>query len=117
MRGRALVGISGWDYPSWKGRFYPRAQPRSRWLAHAARAFDSIELNGTFYSLKRPAAYASWRAAADPDVHRGFVYAVKGGRFITHMKRLHDCAQPLANFYASGVLALEDATGPFLWQL
>jgi uncharacterized protein YecE (DUF72 family) len=115
--GRSHVGISGWDYPRWKGRFYPRALQKKRWLDHALRSFDSIELNGTFYSLKRPASFMAWRDAARATGRDDVTFAIKGGRFITHMKKLRDCERPLANFFASGVLALEETTGPFLWQL
>jgi uncharacterized protein YecE (DUF72 family) len=108
----AWIGISGYDYPAWRHRFY-EGVPRARWLPFAGSAFRSLELNGTFYSLKSPAAYAGWAAAAPSDR----VLAVKGGRFITHMKQLLDVEQALANFYASGVLALGAQTGPFLWQL
>jgi uncharacterized protein YecE (DUF72 family) len=79
-----------------------------------AERFDSIELNGTFYSLKSPDVFHAWARAAPAG---GFVYAVKGSRFVTHDKKLHDVEVPLANFYASGVLALGHSTGPFLWQL
>jgi uncharacterized protein YecE (DUF72 family) len=113
-RGRVFVGISGYDYPSWRGVFYPRPLSRARWLEYAARRFDSIELNGTFYSLKSPAAYRRWRAAA---WHEGFVFAVKGSRYLTHMLHLKEPQRALANFFASGVLALGPTTGPFLWQL
>ena len=71
-------------------------------------------MNGTFYSLKSPAVFARW-AEATP--HDGFVFAVKGGRFITHSLKLRNCERALGNFYASGVLALGSKTGPFLWQL
>jgi uncharacterized protein YecE (DUF72 family) len=87
---------------------------KARWLAHASRCFNSIELNGTFYSLKSPAVFARW-AEEVPD--EGFVFAIKGGRFITHNLKLRNCQQALGNFYASGVLALGNKTGPFLWQL
>ncbi len=113
MKGRAFVGISGFDYPGWKGPFYPPDLPRSKWLAYAGARFDSVELNGTFYSLKRPEHFERWRAATP----EGFVFAVKGSRFITHMKKLREVEVPLANFFASGVLALGRKTGPFLWQL
>jgi uncharacterized protein YecE (DUF72 family) len=107
------VGISGYDYPGWKGRFYPEEVPRRAWLAYAVRRFSSIELNGTFYSLKAPAHFERWAAASPP----GFVYAVKGSRFITHNLKLRRAEGALANFYASGILALGRKTGPFLWQL
>ena len=112
--GRAFVGISGYDYPRWKGAFYPKDLPRSRWLSYASRRFNSIELNGTFYSLKSPDVFRRWVAETPP---RGFVFAVKGSRFITHNLKLRHAERALANFYASGVLALGARTGPFLWQL
>jgi uncharacterized protein YecE (DUF72 family) len=110
---RIRIGISGWSYPGWRGIFYPKGLPQRRELEHAARLFDSIEINGTFYSLQRPASFLAWRRET-PD---GFVFALKGGRFITHMKRLKGVDQALANFFASGVLALGPKLGPILWQL
>jgi uncharacterized protein YecE (DUF72 family) len=74
---------------------------------------SSIEINGSFYSLQRPSSYQRWHAETPED----FVFSVKGGRFITHMKRLLDVEAPLANFFATGVLALGDKLGPLLWQL
>ena len=111
--GRVLVGISGYDYKPWRGRFYPDGLPARRWLEFAARQFDSIELNGTFYSLKSPDVFARW-ASEVPDE---FTFAVKGGRFITHNLKLRNADASLGNFFASGVLALGRKTGPFLWQL
>ena len=107
------IGISGWTYPPWRGVFYPPKLPHKRELAYAASKVNSIEVNGSFYGLLRPAAYASWRVEAPAD----FVFAVKGSRFITHLKKLADVRVPLANFLASGVLALDDRLGPLLWQL
>ncbi|HEX6517008.1 MAG TPA: DUF72 domain-containing protein [Nocardioidaceae bacterium] len=111
--GRIRVGISGWNYAGWRGDFYPPGLVQRRELKYAAERMPSIELNGSFYSLKRPSSYAAWREQT-PD---GFLFAVKGGRFITHMKKLADPEQPLANFLASGVLALGPKLGPMLWQL
>ena len=110
---RIRVGISGWNYPPWRGIFYPPGLRRAKELEFASRAFPSIELNGSFYSLMRPESYRAWHAATPDD----FVFAIKGGRYITHMKRLRDARQGLANFFASGVLALGRKLGPFLWQL
>lgn len=107
------VGISGWRYPPWRGVFYPRGLPQRQELEHAAHCFDTIEVNGSFYSLQRPSSYQRW-AAETPE---GFVFSVKGPRFITHMLRLRRSRVPLANFFASGVLALEQRLGPVLWQL
>jgi uncharacterized protein YecE (DUF72 family) len=111
--GTVRVGISGWRYPAWRGDFYPRGLPQRRELEYAARQLTSIEINGSFYSLQRPESYRRWRA----EVPDGFVFAVKGGRFITHLKRLRDVETPLANFFASGVLELGPTLGPVLWQL
>lgn len=113
MTGETRVGISGWTYDGWRGDFYPRGLPRKRELAYAAERLDTVEINGSFYSLQRPTSYESWRDQTPDD----FVFAVKGGRFVTHMKRLRDVERPLANFFASGVLALGTRLGPVLWQL
>ncbi|RYZ06160.1 MAG: DUF72 domain-containing protein [Myxococcales bacterium] len=110
---RIRVGISGWTYPPWRGVFYPPGLRQADELAFASRAFPSIELNGSFYSLMRPQSYRAWRAAVPED----FVFAVKGGRFITHMKRLKNAETALANFFASGLLCLGPKLGPILWQL
>lgn len=112
--GKTYVGVSGFTYPNWRGPFYPTDLPPSQWLAYASRTFNSIELNGTFYSLKSPEVYRRWAATVP---QRGFVFAVKGSRFITHNLKLTRAEPALANFYASGVLALGKKTGPFLWQL
>jgi uncharacterized protein YecE (DUF72 family) len=113
MGGQVLIGISGWRYAPWRGTFYPPGTPQSGELAYASRRLGTIEINGSFYSLQRPASYRAWRDATP----EGFVFAVKGGRFITHIKRLREVRTPLANFFASGVLALGDKLGPVLWQL
>ena len=109
----ARIGVSGWRYASWRGDFYPKGLPQRLELTYAAERMTSIEINGSFYSLQRPSSYAAWRAAVPADVD----FAVKGGRFITHMKALRDVEAPLANFFASGVLALGPQLGPVLWQL
>lgn len=110
---KALVGVSGWRYPSWRGDFYPQGLPQRLELTYAAERMTSLEVNGSFYSLQRPSSYTAWRDAVPHDV----VLAVKGGRFITHLKSLRDVQMPLANFFASGVLALGEQLGPVLWQL
>ena len=107
------IGISGWTYAGWRGDFYPRGLAHRKELEYAASRLSSIEINGSFYSLQRPSSYQRWHDETPDD----FVFAVKGGRFITHMKRLRDIDAPLANFFASGVLALGRKLGPVLWQL
>lgn len=113
MAGQIRIGTSGWVYPPWRGEFYPHGLAHRRELEYLSRQVNSVEINGSFYSLQRPSSYVAWREQT-PD---GFVFAVKGGRFITHLKRLRDVDAPLANFFASGVLALGDKLGPLLWQL
>jgi len=109
----AWVGTSGWIYPPWRGDFYPKGLPHRQELSYAASRFSSVELNGSFYALQRPTSFYRWAAETPP----GFVFSVKGSRFITHLKRLRDVEAPLANFFGSGVLALQDKLGPLLWQL
>lgn len=113
MAGRIRIGISGWRYAPWRGVFYPEGLVQKNELAYAASRFSTIEINGTFYSLQRPESFRAWHDATPKD----FVFAVKGPRFITHMRRLKDVETPLANFFASGVLALQGKLGPILWQL
>jgi uncharacterized protein YecE (DUF72 family) len=110
--GQIRVGISGWNYAPWRGIFYPEKLPHARELAYAAERFSTIEINGTFYSLQRPSSFARWAAATPED----FVFSVKGSRFITHMLRLRNAEQALANFFASGLLLLGPKLGPILWQ-
>jgi uncharacterized protein YecE (DUF72 family) len=112
MPGRVRIGISGWTYKGWRGKFYPSDLPHKKELAYAASLFSSIEINGTHYSLQRPSSFLKW-AEQTPD---DFVFAVKGNRYITHMLKLRDAEQPLANFFASGLLALGPKLGPILWQ-
>ncbi|MGV9753116.1 DUF72 domain-containing protein [Nocardia farcinica] len=111
--GEIRIGTSGWRYPPWRGVFYPPGLPHRRELAYLAEQLTSVEINASFYSLQRPSSYLNWAAQTPP----GFVFAVKGSRFITHMKRLRDGDESLANFLASGVLALGPKLGPILWQL
>jgi uncharacterized protein YecE (DUF72 family) len=107
------VGISGWRYAGWRGVFYPRGLPQRRELEHAAQLLSSIEVNGSFYSLQRPSSWRAWAEAVPQD----FLFAVKGPRFLTHMKKLTDVEVPLGTFLASGVLSLGPKLGPMLWQL
>jgi len=106
------IGISGWRYEPWRGVFYPKGYAQRRELEFASRAFPTIELNGSFYSLQHPQSYQSWYDETPP----GFVFAIKGGRYITHMLRVRDCERALANFFASGIFNLREKIGPFLWQ-
>lgn len=107
------IGTSGWRYPPWRGSFYPRGLPQRRELELVSREVRSIEINGSFYSLQRPSSFERWYRETPDD----FVFSVKGGKFITHSKKLRDCESALANFFAQGLLTLEHKLGPILWQL
>jgi uncharacterized protein YecE (DUF72 family) len=106
------IGISGWRYGPWRGVFYPATLAQRRELEFASRAFPTIEINGSFYSLQHPESYACWYRQTPDD----FVFAIKGGRYITHMLRLLNAERALANFFASGIFNLREKIGPFLWQ-
>jgi uncharacterized protein YecE (DUF72 family) len=106
------VGISGWLYPPWRGNFYPAGLPHRLELSYASRRFNALEVNGTFYSLKRPSNFRAWYDETPP----GFIFALKGGRYITHLRKLREPRQPLANFLAQGILCLREKLGPILWQ-
>ncbi len=110
--GAVRIGISGWTYAPWRGVFYPKNLPQKHELEYASSQFNSIEINGTFYGMQRPDAFAAW-VDRTPD---GFVFAVKAPRFITHIRRLREVETPLANFIASGLLRLGPKLGPILWQ-
>ena len=112
MTSAIRIGVSGWRYPPWRGAFYPAGLRQADELAYAAQKLPTVEINGSFYSLQTPASYAAWHDTTPP----GFIFGVKGGRFITHMKRLRDIDKPLANFFASGIFRLQEKLGPVLWQ-
>ena len=112
MAGQIRIGISGWRYVPWRGTFYPKGLRQADELQYASRQLNFDEINGTFYSLQRPSSFQDWYDSTPDD----FLFSVKGPRFITHMKKLKDVEAPLANFFASGVLALGNKFGPMLWQ-
>jgi uncharacterized protein YecE (DUF72 family) len=112
MPAKIRIGISGWRYGPWRGVFYPGDLPQRRELEYASRAFPTIEINGSFYSLQYPESYQSWYEQTPPD----FVFAIKGGRYITHLLRLRNAERAIANFFASGIFNLREKIGPFLWQ-
>jgi uncharacterized protein YecE (DUF72 family) len=107
------VGMSGWTYPPWRGKFYPKGLSQKKELEYASRKLTSIEVNGTFYSLQRPDTFQSWADQVPED----FVFAIKGPQFITHVLRLKDVKEPLSTFLASGLFRLGPKLGPILWQM
>src|SRR5689334_13225512 len=106
------VGCSGWQYKHWRGVFYPAELPQARWFEHYAARFDTVEINNSFYRLPEAATFAAWRARAP----KGFVFAVKASRFLTHMKKLKDPRDPLERFF-SRARRLGGMLGPVLYQL
>ncbi|AXO88322.1 DUF72 domain-containing protein [Pseudomonas parafulva] len=106
------IGISGWRYAPWRKDFYPSGLRQDDELAFASRAVNSIEINGSFYALQTPERYRQWRDETPED----FVFSVKAPRYITHVRRLKDIDEAMANFFASGLLLLGDKLGPILWQ-
>jgi uncharacterized protein YecE (DUF72 family) len=108
------VGCSGWNYPHWRERVYPRGLPQRRWLAHYATLFDTVEVNNTFYRLPKRSAVAAWAEETPSD----FLFAVKASRFLTHMKRLTDMGRGVERFYERiEPLSESSKLGPVLWQL
>jgi uncharacterized protein YecE (DUF72 family) len=106
------IGISGWVYPPWRGEFYPKGLKQKLELEYASRQLNSIEINGTFYSLQKPRSFQNWYDRTPA----GFVFSVKGPQYITHIRRLKDVRAPLASFLASGLFCLKEKLGPILWQ-
>lgn len=110
--GELRIGCSGWQYRHWRGNFYPEDLPQSRWFEFYATRFDTVELNNSFYRLPDPETFARWRRAAP----RAFLFAVKASRYLTHMKKLKDAAEPLGRMFGN-VRALGPRLGPVLYQL
>lgn len=109
---KIYIGTSGWIYKDWHDQFYPGDISNSRLLEYYSSQFATVEINATFYRLATENAIASWRERVPP----GFVYAIKGSRFITHSKRLKSVARPLARFLKR-ITPLGKPLGPILWQL
>src|SRR4051812_2019582 len=94
------IGISGWRYEPWRGIFYPKELVHNKELWYASRQLNSIEINGSFYSLQTPESYQRWYS----DTPDNFMFSVKAPRYISHIKRLRHAPAPLGNFFASGIL-------------
>ena len=108
----AFVGTSGWQYGDWKERFYPKGLPQREWLPYFAERFPTVEINNTFYMLPKPETFSSWRLRTPDD----FVFVVKASRYITHIRRLRDCREPLSRF-SRNARRLGRKLGPVLFQL
>lgn len=112
-RGIVRTGTAGWVFAPWRGEFYPAGLTQKQELAYASEHLGAIEINATFRALQKPQSFRNW-ASQTPE---GFVFSIKGPQLVTHIKRLRDVQTPLANFFASGPLALAGRLGPFIWQL
>lgn len=110
--GTIRAGMGGWTFEPWEGSFYPEKLARKRQFEFAARHVPTIEVNGTFYSTMKPETFAKW-AAESPD---GFVFSLKGNRFVTNRKVLATAEESMTRFLRSGVAELGDRLGPILWQ-
>jgi uncharacterized protein YecE (DUF72 family) len=110
--GTIRVGIGGWVFPPWRGSFYPKGLSQSQELQHASRQLSAIEINGTFYNSGRADSFRKWREET-PD---GFVFSLKGPRFVTHRNELAGAKEALDLFFSRGVLELGEKLGPVLWQ-
>jgi len=106
------IGTSGWYYDHWKGLFYPQELPKDRWFEHYARHFNTVEINNTFYHLPRASTLTRWQRLAP----KGFLFAVKANRYITHVKKLKDVSEPLERFFEA-VALLKGRLGAVLFQL
>ncbi len=109
--GRIYVGTSGWVYPSWRQHLY-EGIPTKRWLAHASRTFSALEINGSFYTQIKPETYQRWRDETPP----GFVFALKGHRFVTHHKQLRDVDESIV-LLRDAARHLGDKLAVVIWQL
>ncbi|WP_425606007.1 DUF72 domain-containing protein [Paraburkholderia sejongensis] len=109
---RIRIGIGGWTYAPWRGPFYPDDLTQSRELEYASRQLTSIEINGTFYGLQKPASYEKWYAETPDD----FVFSLKAPRYATNRRVLAEAGETIERFFASGVLLLKQKLGPINWQ-
>jgi uncharacterized protein YecE (DUF72 family) len=110
--GTIRAGIGGWNFEPWEGTFYPADLPKKRQLEFASRAASTIEINATYYRGQTPATFAKWAA----EVPEGFVFALKGNRFVTNRKVLAEAGPSLEKFFAQGLEELGPALGPLVWQ-
>jgi uncharacterized protein YecE (DUF72 family) len=106
------AGIGGWTFEPWRGTFYPADLPKSRELEYASSKLRTLEINGTYYSLQTPKTFAAWCDAAP----EGFVFTVKGSRFVTNRRVLADAGEAVEKFVASGLAELGPKLGPIVWQ-
>ena len=112
MKGRIHIGVGGWNFPPWRGVFYPEKLSQKNELEYASRQLTSIEINGTYYSAFKPAHFAKWRDET-PD---GFVFSLKASRFCTNRRQLAGAGESIARFVGQGIAELRGRLGPINWQ-
>jgi uncharacterized protein YecE (DUF72 family) len=110
--GAIRTGMGGWTFEPWEGTFYPADLSKKRQLEYASNKLRTIEVNGTYYSGFKPETYAKWNAET-PD---GFVFAIKGNRFVTNRKVLAEAGESMGKFFAQGLEELGPKLGPIVWQ-
>lgn len=113
MTGKIRIGVGGWTFEPWRGVFYPDSLKQKEELAYASRKLTAIEINGTYYSTFRPDSWKKWRDET-PD---GFVFTVKGSRYVTNRKELASASEAVGRFCAQGLAELGERLGPIFWQL
>ena len=106
------VGIGGWNFPPWRGTFYPDDLAHRLELEHASRRVTAIEINATYYRTQTPASFARWR----DETPAGFVFSLKASRFATNRRVLAEAGESIQRFVASGIAELGDKLGPLVWQ-
>jgi uncharacterized protein YecE (DUF72 family) len=106
-----MIGCSGFIYDHWRGSFYPTGLSKNYWLEYYCRHFNTVELNVTFYRLPARETFSKWYRTTP----EGFSFSLKGSRFITHVKKLKDCAEPIEVFFSRASL-LKEKLGAILWQ-
>jgi len=110
--GTIRIGIGGWNFPPWRGVFYPDKLPQAKECEYATRAMSAIEINATFYGRQKPASWANWEKIAPA----GFQFAIKGSRYCVSRSKLAESADSIANFFGQGFEVLGPKLGPILWQ-
>ncbi|RCW85612.1 DUF72 domain-containing protein [Phyllobacterium bourgognense] len=110
--GTIRAGIGGWIFEPWRGTFYPKGLSKAKELEYAGQHLQTIEINSTYYGTQKPETFAKW-ASQVPD---GFVFSVKGNRFVTNRRVLAEAGESMQRFVKSGIAELGDRLGPLIWQ-
>ena len=112
MSARIHVGMGGWVFEPWRGVFYPNDLKQKDELRYASRHVTAIEINSTYYSSQKPATFAKWKA----ETPEGFVFSLKGSRFVTNRRELATAGESITRYVEQGISELGDRLGPIFWQ-